>query len=500
VTDGAAQPIRDGLPSASLRRALLVAQARDHAWALAVWSAVMVWAVALFAVARDRYSEFRYARLDLGNMVQAVWSTVEGRPLEVTNAHSGEQMIRLGAHVDPILAALAPLWVVFPSPLALEAVQIGAVAVGAIPVFLLARRHSGSEPTAAVLALAYLAYPWLAWTAVDALHPVTLAIPLLLFAVWFLDGDRLIPFAVCAALVLTTGELMGLVIAALGIWYALARHRTRAGLAIALTGVASTVVALYLVVPEFSGGPSVFYGRFDDVGGSPQGVLWTALSEPTSVVSAISKARDLLYVVLLSAPLAGAFLLAPSLAAVALPQLAVNLLANDPGTTNPREHYVAAILPFMFAAIAIGVGRVAESNRLRVAMLVLVLSVAATLAVGPWPGTLLGASKWGPLSSSAEHVETLERALELVPDDAAVSATNRVGSHLAERRYFYTVPVVRRATWIVIETQDTWVPGPVGGSSKPGALRRFQREIEDGAGWRKVFDQRGVLVFRKVSA
>jgi hypothetical protein len=129
--------------------------------------------------------------------------------------------------------------------------------------------------------------------------------------------------------------------------------------------------------------------------------------------------------------------------------------------------------------------------------LILVLSVAPTVAVGPWPGTLLGASTWGPLSSSAEHVETLEQALDLVPDDAAVSATNRVGSHLSARRYFYSVPVLGRASWIVIETEDTWVPEAVSGSSRPAVLRRFQREIEANPEWRKVFDRQGILVFRK---
>jgi 4-amino-4-deoxy-L-arabinose transferase-like glycosyltransferase len=77
--------------------------------------------------------------------------------------------------------------------LTLAAAQIAAVAVGALPVYWLGRRHLGSETAALLVALAYLAYPWLAWSAIDAIHPVTFAIPLLLFALWFLDSDRLLP-------------------------------------------------------------------------------------------------------------------------------------------------------------------------------------------------------------------------------------------------------------------------------------------------------------------
>ena len=73
----------------------------------------------------------------------------------------------------------------------------------------------------------------------------------------------------------------------------------------------------------------------------------------------MTESRDLLYVALLAVPLAGAFLLAPGLAAVALPQLLANVLAGFVGTTDPHAHYVAGIIPFLFAAIAVGLGRLA---------------------------------------------------------------------------------------------------------------------------------------------
>ncbi len=347
---------------------------RERAWSIAVWAAMIAWSAALFAVVRDHFVNYRLARYDLGNMVQAVWSTAEGRPLEITHGTTGEQIVRLGGHVDPILAALAPLWIVVPSPLTLVAVQVGAVALGALPVFWLGRRHLGSERTAALVALAYLAYPWIAWTAVDAFHPVTLAIPALLFAVWFLDSDRLLPFAVCAVLAFATGELMGVVVAALGVWYAVARRRRRAGIAIAAAGVGWTFVALYAIVPRFSGGESAFYGFYEDVGGSPWGIVRTTLTDPVAILSAVGQGRDLLYVFLLGAPVAFAFLLAPGLAAVALPQLAANHLADLSSATDPHAHYVAGILPFFFAAIAVGLGRLSPTGRVRGAILVLTLS------------------------------------------------------------------------------------------------------------------------------
>ena len=494
ASDDGVRPVGSDRSSASVTGLV-----RDHVWSMAVWAAMIAWSAALFAVVRDHFVNYRLARYDLGNMVQAVWSTAEGRPLEVTHGTTGEQIVRLGGHVDPILAALAPLWIVLPSPLTLVAVQVGAVALGALPVFWLGRRHLSSERTAALVALAYLAYPWIAWTAVDAFHPVTLAIPALLFAVWFLDSDRLLPFAVCGALAMTTGELMGVVVAALGVWYAVARGRRTTGIAIAAAGVGWTFVALYAIVPQFSGGESAFYGFYEDVGGSPWGIVRTTFTDPVAILSAVGQGRDLLYVFLLGAPVAFAFLLAPGLAAVALPQLAANHLADLSSATDPHAHYVAGILPFFFAAIAVGLGRLSPTGRVRGAVLVLTLSLAATIMVGPWPWAVGGSPSFYRVDTPSEHIAAVRRAVALVPGDAPVSSTNRAGSHLSARRYVYSAPVLGRAEWVVLESSDAWIPREAGGSENPEALRSFQERLEQSSEWRRIYAVDGVFVYRRMA-
>ncbi len=275
---------------------------------------MVAWSGVLLVIVRGSYVNFREGRFDLGNMVQAVWSTAHGHPLEITHGATGEQMVRLGGHVDPFLALLAPLWLVWPSPLALASAQVIVVALGALPVFWLARRHLGSEAGAALLALGYLAYPWTATSAAASIHPVTFAIPLFLFCVWFLDTDRLVWFAVCALLAMSTGELMGLPIACLGIWFALARRERVAGALIAALGFAWTFAAIYVVVPHFSGEGSIFYGFYDEVGGSPAGVVRKLFSDPLTVVGALVEGHDVAYLIWLGLPLLFLFVLAPGLA------------------------------------------------------------------------------------------------------------------------------------------------------------------------------------------
>lgn len=489
--------VRESLGARSLSSA--ITSARERAWAVAVWSAMAVWTFVLFVVVRDAYVDFRIGRFDLGNMVQAVWSTTQGRPLETTH-NTGEQIVRLGGHVDPFLVLLTPLWVVWQSPLVLGFAQVAVVSLGALPVFWLGRRHTGSERVAGLLALGYLAYPWTATSAAASIHPVTFAVPLLLFCVWFLDTNRLAPFLVCAALVLSTGELMGLSVAGLGIWYAFARGRRLAGAVIAAGSAAWVLVAVLVVVPEFSGESSQFYGFYDHVGGSPGGLLRTTFTDPGAILSALFESHDFAYLLWLSVPLCGLFVLAPGLAALALPQLLVNMLSDFRSMTDPRYHSLAAVIPFLIAATVFGVARLRSSRRGVAAAAVLVVSGVLALFVGPWPRAVGLTPLGGRATLTADHIAALSDAVALVPDDVPVTASNPAGAHMSDRRYIYSVPLLEKAEWVVVDLDDPWVVQPDSPllNRHPEVVRGFAERIERDSRWRKVFERDSVLVFRKI--
>ena len=496
VEPAAAAPRKPGGPA--LQRA--IAWSSVHRWGLVVSGAMVTWSAVFFESVRSDYASFRLGRFDFGNMVQAVWSTAHGRPLDVTLV-DGEQVARLASHVDPILVLLAPLWVVAPSPMALASAQIAAVALGAVPVYWLGHRHLGSERLAALLALAYLAYPWLTWNAVDAIHPATLAVPLFLYCVYFLDVDRPWAAAPFAVLVLTTGELMGASVAALGIWYCLARRRRLAGLTLAALGVGWTIYAIYVIVPAFADGSSPFFAYYASVGGSPGGVLRTAMSDPGAIASSLFTDRLLLYVVGLGAPLVGMFVLAPGLAAAALPQVLASGLSDSEVMTEPRHHYTAAVIPFLIAATVLGIARLPTARHAFAGTLVLAASVTLSLAVGAWSFALQENSFWYAAPVPPARIDALRSAVALVPGDAAVSSTNKAGSHLSARRYLYSVPVLGRSSWVVIDTADPFVAVPESPvlERRPDTLRAFRRRIQRSPNWERVFDAAGVLVFRKAS-
>ncbi len=461
-----------------------------------LWLAVAAYAAGFSALSILRHRAFSTGRFDLGNMVQAVWSTAHGHPLQITGLR-GDQISRLGAHFDPILAAFAPLWLVWPSADMLLVAQAVAVAVGALPVFWLARKHLGSDRTGLGFALAYLIYPPTQWLTLNEFHPVALACPLLLFAIWFLDEGRLLPFAACALVAATTKEEIALVVAGLGIWYALAHGRRLTGTAVAVAGVAIALLAIEVVIPHFNrAGTSSFFTRYSQVGSSPGGIVHTALTDPWRIVTTAFTGRGLGYVGRLVLPLGLLVVLAPLVLIAAVPELAVNLLSAATTQTSIRFHYTAGLIPVLVAAAVFGAKRLPP--RVPVASLVVVVAVVSNYLLGPvplwryFPG---GEQQQAHAAEVSEHDRIAARALRLIPHYAVVSATNSLGAHLSARRRVLSFPYVQDARWVAA---DETAPGyadrlaPLPTAVQLSWLRRNPE-------WRLVFERDGVLIFRRAS-
>ena len=466
---------------------------------LLLWSAIGAWTAGFTALSILRQDAFNTGRFDMGNMVQAVWATAHGHPLEVTSLQ-GEQISRLASHTDAILAAFAPLWWIWPSPDMLLTVQAAAVALGAVPVFWLARKHLGSEHAGLGFALAYLLYPATEWLTLNEFHPVALACPLLLYAFWYLDEGRLLPFALFALAALTTKEEIPLVIAGFGAWYAIARGRRLVGAAVLVLGALATYLAVEVVVPHFSGAASSFYSRYEQVGGSPGGVIKTAFTHPLRLVEKAFGVRGLRYLGELLVPLGGLWLLAPVALIAALPEVVLNLLSRATTQSSIHFHYTAGLIPPLFAASVLGaaaLSRVRPQLALRLGPLAAALALGANYYLGPIPlwTNLPGGSRFqATYAKVTAHDRIAERALRLIPPRAVVVATNSLGAHLSARRRVLSLPRLGDATWAAVdETRSSYLDriSPLPSATDLVYLRR-------NPAWRLVFEEDGILVFRRV--
>jgi uncharacterized membrane protein len=467
-----------------------------------LWIAVAAYAFGFSALSILRHRAFSTGRFDLGNMVQAVWSTAHGDPLQITGLR-GDQISRLGAHFDPILGAFAPLWLVWPSPDLLLVTQAIAVALGALPVYWLARKHLGSERAGLGFALAYLLYPPTQWLTLNEFHPVALACPLLLFAFWYLDEDRLVPFAVFGLVAATTKEEVALVVGALGIWYAFSHRRRLEGASILVAGTAIALIAIEVVIPHFNrAGTSSFFTRYSEVGSTPGGIVHTALTDPWKIVTTAVTGRGLGYLARLVLPLGLLVLAAPLLLVAALPELAINLLSAATTQTSIRFHYTAALIPIMVAAAVLGAARLVRKRpgaAMPVATAAVAVGVASNYLLGPipfWRNFPGGEQHQAYAAQVTQHDRIAARALKLIPSSAVVSATNSLGAHLSARRRVLSFPYIQDAQWIAADETSPGYADRLAPLPTAVQLSWLRRNPE----WRLVFERDGILIFHRVSA
>ena len=468
-----------------------------------LWAAIATYAAGFSALSVLRHRAFSTGRFDLGNMVQAVWSTAHGHPLQITSLR-GDQISRLGAHFDPILAAFAPALARLAEP-GSAAREPGRRRGARRAAGLLARAQAPRLRARAALgfALAYLLYPPTQWLTLNEFHPVALACPLLLFAFWYLDEDRLLPFAAFGLLAATTKEEIAFVVAGLGVWYALSHRRRLEGAAIFAAGAAAALIAIEIVIPHFNrAGTSSFFTRYSEVGSTPGGIVHTALTDPWKIVTTALTGRGLGYLARLVLPLGLLVVLAPLVLIAALPELGINLLSAATTQTSIRFHYTAGLIPILIAAAVLGAARIVQrrpGTALPLATAAVVLGLASNYVLGPiplwryFPG---GQQQQAYAAQVTRHDRIAAQALELIPGSAVVSATNSLGAHLSARRRVLSFPFIQDAQWIAA---DETAPGysdrlaPLPTAVQLSWLRRNPE-------WRLVFERDGILIFHRVSA
>ncbi len=317
-----------------------------------------------------RYQSYQANAFDLGNMDQAVWNTLHGHPFRFTNRGLDWQgpPTRLGIHVEPILLLIAPLYLFHQGPETLIALQSVALALGAIPIFLLGLRHLPEHPlVAAALAGAYLLTPALLGSFFWDFHPVALATPLLALAVWALDARRYGWMVAAAVLAAMTKEDVALSLIPLGVALIVWRGKPRLGIGIVLASLAWVGCCFFVILPHFDGGAAGgnnYWYRYAALGATPGAALVNVLEHPWLLLGAtFGDPAKRGYLALLLRISGGLGIFSPALWVCALPELAVNLLSAHVEQYSGFYQYNAMIGAYLPAAAVYGVGALYATRR-----------------------------------------------------------------------------------------------------------------------------------------
>jgi uncharacterized membrane protein len=406
-----------------------------------VFFAVFTWA------SYARWANFEYRTFDLAYYVQALWQLIHGR-FQV----SVEGVPLLGNHVEPIVLAIAPLFLLFRHPLVFVLVQNAALASMGPVAFSVGRRLGLDRRTAILLGGAVLLTPATGYIALHEFHPEAFTAPFLLLMFHArLRGSLRAHWGWLIA-VLACKENMALLIAAYcAVHLIVERKRPLAELrAWCLWPMALSVlwfvVCAKLITPALNSGSIDYLALYDRLGSSAGDILVKAITQPQLIFGALFQSLtqgNLLWALLL--PFLGLPLMRPRWLLIAAPILLQHLLSWRSSEWTIYFHYAAPLLPLFWIALAEGaVGldrwtRVPVPIRRSLPFLVIAACLAAQVFLGPASHIATTTAHWFSGEQARARKWTL---LSQIPPEASVLAPLPYLSHLAMRENLYSLHYV----------------------------------------------------------
>lgn len=428
---------------------------------------------------------------DMGIMDQAIWNTLHGHMLHQTicnsvgdtNCYDAAGISRFAIHFEPLLFLVSLFYAIAPDPKTLLVIQTLVVASGAFPAFWLAHLRLRNVWAAVAIALLYLLYPMQQLAAVSDFHAVTLTAALLLFMLYFMYTRRTAWLIVFAILAMACKEEIPIVVAFYGLWSMLFQRRWRSGLALVLLGIGWTGLALYVTHLYSPTGSSLLSSRYAYLGSGsvPLVIAREVLLHPIDFLkNHVLDHNHLFYLRQLIAPAGYLPLFAPWALLLALPTLLLNLLSSDHNMYSSLYQYNAELVPaLIFATIEavvviiwlvhwalvnlygvklegssssvstssnpINAPRPARTRSvtywtqlgLLALLLVFVLMsvIRADDARGIMPYTQ--GFEWPQTSA---HTDIAQQFVDMIPEDASVSAQSSLVPHISHRLSVYLFP------------------------------------------------------------
>ena len=380
-----------------------------------LWQAALVFTllVALYAaVSIQQYRRMDSFIFDLGFFESLIRDHAQGGLPELPLTDTTVANL----HFSPALALLAPVVLVWSSPIAVLVVQAVLVAGGVVPLM----RAAAPGWTAWVVAVSYGLAPGFASLIGFDFHEVALAVPLLALSMAaMVRGDHRAAVLWALPLVLVKEDL-GLTVAALGAVVFLRGSRAWGAFAMVF-GAAVFVVLMAWVLPALQ--PTG--GFADSYAPASASEAWRILGTGSD-----AKIRTVLFWLL---PTGFLVLRSPMLLLVAGPTFAWRFLSDRATYWDPWYQYDAVLVPIVVAAMIEGARALNPLPR----NVGLATALAGTLVLVPvFPFEQVWQRDFW---RTPERTAAVDRVLDEIPTGSRVAASDTLGGRIALRTELYLI-------------------------------------------------------------
>ncbi|MDD5465379.1 MAG: DUF2079 domain-containing protein [Candidatus Omnitrophica bacterium] len=408
-----------------------------------LWFLSLVLAFIFLYIGIMRHFAFSSAGIDMGVTDQAIWNTVKGR---LFFSSIDGNINHLGAHFEPVLFLIAPLYFIWPNIIILIFLQAFAVGLAVFPLYLIAKERLKSRFLVFTFILAYFLSRPLRGAGLLDFHTDVFLIPLAFISYYLLITKRTFWSVIAIFLMLCCKESAAVLVFAYGIFSFICLKRYRFGLALLVLAIAWWAFVTNFVMPHFANTKVYPYLKWLPFGATYTENILAVIKNPALLINLFFSNDKLIYYAKLFVPLGMLSFLSPQHYVLFLLPIAFQAIGsiNHPGMSTITSHYPAHVLPFIFISAICGAGRLVNfiRNKFPVKDIEKRVSICLAAIIIFLSLFFFGKSDGHKLSKfihSAKqlHSSEIRMALKNIPEGASVSAVHRLVPHLTHRKYIY---------------------------------------------------------------
>jgi len=440
-----------------------------------------------------RYLNYHTSTYDFGIFIQ-MFHYMKETGLPVTTCERTAEMSHFAVHLSPIFYLLLPGYWLFSSPVYLQVMQAAVLAVGLVPLYLLARRFKLGNKVTLAVCLVYCFYPAIAGGCFYDIHENFFLTPLLLFLFYFMEKQNWKWVYVFAVLTFMVKEDAPLYVACVALYLIVSRKEHFHGVLLLVLSILYFLGA-GMFLQSFGEGANALNGRLGNYMSDPQhglmGIFKTMFVDPQYVINEVFKPDKFIYMLAMLLPLALLPVINRKMSQLVLviPFFVINLMSNYPYMINLSFQYhfgSAALLIYLFIVNLSGMKR--PTRRF-----VVPFAVAASMVM--FVTVLYGyTDNIKTYIDGTETREQLNQILDAIPEDASVQASGFFVPRLSQRLIIYDVGYNNAPGRTPLETE--YVVLDMRGSGAVSAAQPHMERYES-RGYTRVVEQEGlVLILR----
>lgn len=482
-----------------------------YAWLICLGFAVVYGSISLY-----NHYVFRTSAHDLGIKNQAIYDYAHFRwnYNTVMNELGGEINI-LANHFEPILFILAPFWYLFGS-YTLLIFQIVFILAGGWGIYLYLRQITDHK----ILPLIAMAAFYGTWGIYSALsfdfHTNVLGAMLVPWIMLFMEKKKPWTAFIFLFLLINCKENMALWAVFIGAGLAVHYWKNKTlrwfSLGFSMFSLVYFVLIMAVFMPYFSQGKLEYiHFQYSALGDGPIEAIRTVVTKPLYTLRLLfvnhlpektifnDTAKTNLHIaVLLSG---GIFLLVkPQFLVMLIPVYGQKMFSDDPGKWSVFGQYSIEFTPVLIICAFLVISKIRNEKIMLLTAILVFLSCLDTAKdkIDKWkPGAYWKVTlNFYSLSHYRTEIDVPElyRAMDLIPDTAAVCASSMIVPHIAGRRDIYYYPYIDKANW-VIYMNDGYANYPLDSADyKHSGDTLLQSQY-----WDIIYHQNHTLVGKRIS-